>query len=151
MSCGCGKGGNIPQDKGSPDVLINPAAAPHPTYRAVGVQYGASMLTSPGGHVGPASHPATNQSSVKTGPDSFANVTQTMRAGVFASHVLDTTPPLASRRKMTLGNVGTTIVQAAKAVSVVMVKGYAGQMPLDQQPSMVKPYPWAAGVPQRTT
>jgi hypothetical protein len=130
MGCGCG----------STRTAV-PMADPPPRGNPV---YGSSLLTR-SVHVGPASHPATDQAGVTFGPDNLLGTVQRLRAAVLSSNVLAFARPIPSRKGGEKGLAGSLIVQATSAVPIVYTPGYQGQLPLDQQPMLAKPYPWKGG------
>lgn len=130
MGCGCRS-----------EKTIDPIAPPPPRANPV---YGTSLLTR-SVHVGPASHPATNQAGVVFGNDNLAGFIGMVRRAILPSKILDFERPIPSRNPGERGNVGATIVQNTNPVPIVYVPGYAGQLPLGQQPMLSKPYPWKGG------
>lgn len=134
MGCGCGaRSGAAKSATGSA-----PGAAP----QARSYAPAPAMMRL---HVGPASNPATNAAGVKTAPDAFAGVTAMMRAAVVSSRLVVFPRISGSVQRGAMGRVGAVIVPATTAVPVVSVRGYAGQLPFDAQPNVVKPKPWAMG------
>lgn len=127
MGCGCRS-----------EPTVDPLAPPPPRGNPV---FGTSILTS-SKHIGPASHPATNQAGVKFGYDSLAGYIGMMRAALLPSKLLDFERPIPTRQYGERGNVGAVVVQNATAQSIVYLPGYDGQLPVNEQPMLLKPYPW---------